>query len=174
MTNQSSNSATKGELAGKYLTFAVSRERYGFGILKVQEIIKVPHITTVPKCPTHIRGVINLRGKIIPVIDLRLKFGIEPAPYDDKTCIIVITVARGDQTLLLGVVVDTVLEVINFSSAEISESPNYGLNLDSQFIVGMGTRDEMLNILIDIDKVLTHDDGVDIAELSGSSGAGCR
>lgn len=153
-------------LAGKYLTFAVSNERYGFSILKVQEIIKVPHITTVPKCPGHIKGVVNLRGKIIPVIDLRMKFNMESAPYDEKTCIIVTNVTVADQQLLVGVVVDTVLEVINFAASELTASPTYGANLDSQFIVAMGTRDNYLNILIDIDSVITHQDGGQIAAIT--------
>lgn len=155
MTGQQSDVVVTERTAGKYLTFAVSQERYGFQILKVQEIIKVPHITPVPKTEDHIKGVINLRGKIIPVIDLRTKFGIPPVPCDEKTCIIVIHIARGDQKILIGIIVDTVLEVIDFTEAEISPPPNYGLSLSSQFIIGMGTREGMLNILIDIDRVIS-------------------
>ena len=143
------------ELAGKYLTFAVGSERYGFGILKVQEIIKVPNITVVPRSPDYLKGVMNLRGKIIPVIELRTRFHMESVPYDDRTCIIVITVDRGDQNMMVGVIVDTVLEVINFAAEEMCPPPNYGTQLDSQFVIAMGTRDDQLNILVDIDKIVT-------------------
>jgi purine-binding chemotaxis protein CheW len=151
------------ELAGKYLTFALSNERYGFSILKVQEIIKVPHITTVPKCLNYIKGVVNLRGKIIPVIDLRIKFNMASAPYDNKTCIIVTNVMLADQPLLVGLVVDTVLDVINFMPSELTASPTYGDNLQSQFFIAMGTRDSILNILIDIDRVVAHQNSGDLA-----------
>jgi purine-binding chemotaxis protein CheW len=139
---------------GKYLTFFISRERYGFEILKVQEIIKVPYITFVPRCPSYVRGVINLRGKIIPVIDLRTKFGISNATYDAKTCIIVINAVKASQKMLVGVVVDTVLEVLDFTKEQITNAPNYGETLSAHFVTGMATRDEHLNILIDIDAVV--------------------
>jgi purine-binding chemotaxis protein CheW len=143
---------------GKYLTFAISKERYGLDILNVQEIIGVTHITRVPQCLNYIKGVINLRGKIIPVIDLRLKFGIEAIPYDDKTCIIVVNITKGDQRLALGMIVDTVLEVINFAASEIEPAPNYGTQMSSEFIIGMGKRDGHLNILVDIQRIITQND----------------
>lgn len=148
---ESTNNST---LAGKYLTFTISAERYGLDILKVQEIIKVTHITKVPKSPAFIKGVINLRGKIIPVIDLRVKFGIESIPYDERTCIIVINMTLGDQRISIGAIVDTVLEVINFSNKEIELAPDYGEHIESNFILGMGKKDNNLNILIDIDKIV--------------------
>lgn len=151
--------------AGKYLTFAVSEERYGLEILKVQEIIKVTSITHVPKCPPFIKGVINLRGKIIPVMDLRLKFGIASIPYDEKTCIIVINITKGDQRIAIGVIVDTVLEVINFVPAEIEPPPNYGKHFSDQFIIGMGKKDELLNILLDIEKVVTDQESAKLSEM---------
>lgn len=141
-------------VAGKYLTFMVSKERYGIEILKVQEIIKVAQITSVPKCPDFVKGVINLRGKIIPVFDLRTKFHIDSIPYDEHTCIIVINITNESQKLSIGVIVDTVLEVISFSQSEIEPAPNYGTHIDANFITGLGKKDEFLNILIDIEKVI--------------------
>lgn len=151
--------------AGKYLTFTVSKERYGIDIVKVQEIIKIAHITFVPKCPSYLKGVINLRGKIIPVIDLRLKFGIEPIPYDDKTCIIVINMVENDTKLAVGLIVDTVLEVIDFAHSEIEPAPRYGATVNSRFIIGMGKRDNLLNILIDIEHVVSDGDVGSIGDL---------
>lgn len=158
--------STQPSIAGKFLAFTISKERYGLEILKVQEIIKVTHITSVPKCPPFIKGVINLRGKIIPVNDLRIKFGIEPIPYDDRTCIIVINMTSGGQRIAVGVIVDTVLEVINFLPSEIEPPPNYGTHLDAQFIVGMGKKDNFLNILVDIEKVISEQEASNISALS--------
>ena len=145
--------------SGKYLTFALSKERYGLEILKVQEIIGVPNITKVPKCPSYIKGVINLRGKIIPVIDLRLKFKIDSIPYDEKTCIIVVTMQKSDQKISVGVIVDTVLEVVNFEPKHVEPAPDYGATLDTKFIIGLGRKEnEIVNILIDIEKILSDGD----------------
>ena len=160
MSNVSANNVSG---AGKYLTFTISTERYGLEILKVQEIIKVANITKVPKSPQFIKGVINLRGEIIPVVDLRIKFGINPIPYDDRTCIIVINLTLGEQRISLGVIVDTVLEVINFLPNEVEPAPNYGDHLDSHFIVGMGKKDDHLNILVDIDKIVGDQESIAIA-----------
>lgn len=154
------------ELSGKYLTFALSKERYGIEILKVQEIIGVPSITRVPKALPHIKGVINLRGKIIPVIDLRLKFGIEPLEYNERTCIIVVNIMAGEQRVAIGVIVDTVLEVLAFGDTDIEPSPDFGTQLDTSFILGMAKRDEHLNILIDIEKLLSAADNSSIQELA--------
>lgn len=153
-------------VAGKYLNFAISTERYGLEILRVQEIIGVVHITPVPRCPTFIKGVINLRGKIIPVFDLRMKFGLEPIPYDEKTCIIVANVNKGDLRLSVGVIVDTVLEVTNFTSSEIEPPPNYGTQLDSHFIIGIGKKEEYLSILIDIQKVIIDSELSHLADIA--------
>ncbi len=151
------------ELEGRYLTFAISRERYGIEILKIQEIIKVTHITAVPRSPKYLKGVLNLRGKIIPVIDLRTRFEITSIPYDEKTCIIVINLRSGEHETSLGIIVDTVLEVVNFSSREIESAPNYGGTLKTQFIKGMGAKDGALIILLDIDKVINTSEGIGTA-----------
>lgn len=156
--------AEKAGLEGKYLTFALSSERYGLEILNIQEIICVPNITRVPKCPAFIKGVVNLRGRIIPLIDLRVKFGLRPVPYDEKTCVIVANIRQSEQYLLVGIIVDTVLEVINFTAAEIESPPHYGTQVDSRFVIGMAKRGEGdLNILIDIGGVLA---GTELASLA--------
>lgn len=142
-------------ISGKYLTFSLSSENYGIQILKVQEIIGVMHITKVPSSPDYLKGVINLRGKIIPVVDLRLKFNLSPIPYNDKTCIIVVDAIFGERKVPVGVVVDTVLEVSHFNESSIELAPEYGVNLSTSFITAMGrTQDNHVVILIDIDKVL--------------------
>lgn len=158
MNNACQQAEEQAVIAGKYLTFSLAAERYGLQILKVQEIIKVPHITLVPKSPDYIKGVINLRGKIIPVLDLRLKFGMASREYDQRTCIIVINLISGDRPISVGIIVDSVLDVINFLPSEIELPPNYGSYLNTQFIIGMGKRDEHLNILIEIEKVVTEQD----------------
>ncbi len=158
MDNQSavaSQGSGLGHLAGKYLTFSLGQEKYGVEILKVQEIIGVMNITRVPRSPGAVKGVINLRGKIIPVIDLRLKFGMAEKEYDGKTCIIVVNLEIAGAKLPVGIVVDTVLEVTNFSAQEIEAAPDYGTSVNTNFILGMGqTRDASVAILVNIDRAL--------------------
>ncbi len=152
---EQNNKRSLGHLAGKYLTLAVSEEKYGLEILKVQEIIGMMHITRVPRTNDYMKGVINLRGKIIPVIDLRLKFGLPSIPPDERTCIIVVDANLKGKQVAVGVVVDTVLEVINFQGNQIEESPQYGNGLNTSFVLGMGrTSENQVIILIDIDKAL--------------------
>ncbi len=136
---------------GKYLTFVLSDEEYGLEILKVREIISVMEITEVPQVPDYIKGVINLRGRVIPVIDLRLKFGMPAIEYTRETCIIVVNVLD----ILLGIVVDTVAEVLDISSADIDPSPAFGGSVDTDFILGMGKVKGKVKILLDIDRVLS-------------------
>lgn len=144
-----------GRIGGKHLAFTLSNERYAVDILTVQEIIGVPTITRVPRAPEFLKGVINLRGKIIPIVDLRIKFGLPPAPYDERTCIIVVNVQIGTRTIAVGVAVDTVLEVTNFKASDIEPAPDYGNTLDTRFITGMGrTSDKTVTILIDIQRAL--------------------
>lgn len=143
------------QLSGKYLSFSLSDETYGLHILKVQEIMGVLNITKVPLSPEYLRGVINLRGKIIPVIDLRLKFGLLPRDYDKQTCIIVVNARLDERTVAVGIVVDTVLEVLNLHGEEIEPSPEYSSELDTGFVLGIGrTQDKRVVILVDIDKAL--------------------
>ncbi len=140
---------------GKYLTFTLADEEYGIGILKVKEIIGMLPVTAVPKTPEFVKGVINLRGKVIPVIDLRLRFGIEARTYSDRTCIIVVEVEGQSGQVLIGIVVDAVSEVLNIASEEIELAPAFGTRLNTDYILGMAKIDGRVKILLDIDRVLS-------------------
>src|SRR5688572_13618287 len=124
---------------GKYLTFMLGREEYGLPVLKVREIIKVMDITHVPHVAAHVLGVINLRGKVIPVIDLRRKFGFAAQDHTDRTCIIVAEVALSQAAVMMGVVVDAVSEVVNVSAAEIDSAPDFGGQNQTDYILGLAT-----------------------------------
>lgn len=139
---------------GKYLTFFLNQEEYGIGILKIKEIIGMMPITTVPRTPEYVKGVINLRGKVIPIIDLRSRFGMAEQAYDDRTCIIVVEIDASDLTVLMGVVVDSVSEVCNVSASQIENTPSFGTALDTEYILGMAKMEDSVKILLDIDKVL--------------------
>lgn len=139
---------------GKYLTFVLAREEYGIGILKVKEIIGIMSITTVPQTPAYMKGVINLRGKVIPIVDLRLKFGMEALGYTDKTCIIVVEIADGNGKVMVGILVDSVSEVLNIRGGDIEDAPNFGSRLETNCILGMAKTGEKVKILLNIDKVL--------------------
>ncbi|NDY70638.1 chemotaxis protein CheW [Desulfobacter hydrogenophilus] len=140
---------------GKYLTFALASEEYGIGILKVKEIIGMLPITSVPRTPEFVKGVINLRGKVIPVIDLRSKFDMKSISYNDRTCIIVVEIDAAETTVLIGIVVDTVSEVLNIKEDEIEETPAFGTKLDTRYILGMAKQDGGVKILLNIDRVLS-------------------
>ena len=151
---------------GKYLTFSLEDEEYGIGILKVKEIIGMMPITSVPRTPDHVKGVINLRGKVIPVIDLRSKFDMKSIPYNERTCIIVVEIDAADTTVLIGIVVDTVSEVLNIKEDEIEETPAFGTKLDTQYILGMAKMEGGVKILLNIDKVLSSDEIAAIEKVS--------
>ncbi len=144
-------------LGGKFLTFLLEKEIYGIPIKKVKEIIGMMEITHVPKTKDYIKGVINLRGKIIPLMDLRLKFGMEEKAYNERTCIIVIEVA-GETQRLIGLVVDAVSEVINIQSSEIEPPPEYNTQLDGDLLMGIGKLKEKVVLILDIEKILSRDD----------------
>jgi len=143
---------------GKYLTFSLANEEYGIGILKIKEIIGMMSITTVPRTPEFVKGVINLRGKVIPVIDLRLRFKMEPMDYTDRTCIIVVEIESQSGMVLIGAVVDSVSEVLNVGENDIEESPSFGTKLDTDYILGMAKMEGGVKILLDIDKVLNNEE----------------
>jgi purine-binding chemotaxis protein CheW len=147
--------------AGKYLTFGLGEQAYGLEILKVREIIGMVPITPVPGTPDSVRGVINLRGKVIPVTDLRAKFSMTPAEQTDETCIIVVQV-RGHET---GIVVDRVQEVRDIAEADIEDTPSFGTSIDTEFILGMGKADGQVTILLEIGRVLTGDTQLATADL---------
>ena len=150
-------SPVKGDLSGKYLTFCLDEEEFGLEILTVREIIGLLPITSVPCTPFYVNGVINLRGKVIPVIDLRLKFGISETERTEETCIIVVQV----KSIEIGVVVDRVLEVRDILNDNIDPPPQFGASVDADFILGMGkTNNGKVTILLDIIKVLAGDDAV--------------
>jgi purine-binding chemotaxis protein CheW len=140
---------------GKYLTFMIGKEEFGVGVLKVREIMGIQEITTMPQTPPWMRGVINLRGRVIPVIDLRLKFGLPPIDNTPRTCIIVVQVYSGSAFLPMGIVVDEVSEVLTIAAAEIEDTPDFGANVATAYIFGMAKIKDKVKILLDIDKVLT-------------------
>ncbi|RKY89603.1 chemotaxis protein CheW [candidate division KSB1 bacterium] len=137
--------------AGKYLTFTLQNEEYGFEILKVKEIIGIMNITHVPQTPPFVKGVINLRGKVIPVIDLRLKFGLEEAEYTSETCIIVVDI----KNTLVGIIVDSVSEVLDTTEKDLEPPPDFGASVDTSYILALAKGKGKVKILLDIDKVLT-------------------
>jgi purine-binding chemotaxis protein CheW len=162
------------ERAGKYLTFRLGAEEYGLEILKVREIIGLMGITRVPKTPGHIRGVINLRGKVIPVLELRTKFGMKSIADNEETCIIVVDVAQQDESsILMGALVDSVSEVLDIQEEEIQDAPSFGGEVDVTFILGIGKVKGGVKILLDIDSVINSDEGLDmrmtVANLSAES-----
>lgn len=143
--------------AGKYLTFNLAAEEYGLAILKVQEIIGMMKVTRVPKLPPFVRGVINLRGKVIPVVDLRLKFGMDSRTDTDRTCIIVVQITRGSNRVTTGILVDDVSEVLNIGGEQIEPAPSFGTAISTDFILGMGKVGHKVVMLLDIDEVMAGD-----------------
>lgn len=151
--------------AGKYLTFQLVQEEFGIRVLKVREIMGLQDITAVPQTPPHVKGVINLRGKVIPVIDLRLKFGLPAGEYSQRTCIIVAQVQGESGPILMGVIVDGVSEVLNLTGAEIEDTPDFGDNAAGQYLLGMAKVKGKVKILLDIDKILSTQDLHNLAEM---------
>ena len=147
---------------GKYLTFTLDEEEYGIGILKVKEIIGMMPITSVPRTPDFVKGVVNLRGKVIPVMDLRLKFDMGAISYNERTCIIVVEIDSEEETVLIGIVVDAVSEVLNIQENEIEETPAFGTKLDTDYILGMAKTEGGVKILLNIDKVLSTEEITDL------------
>jgi purine-binding chemotaxis protein CheW len=143
---------------GKYLTFSMANEEYGIGILKIREIIGMMPITSVPQTPEFVKGVINLRGKVIPVMDLRLRFNMDSIDYNERTCIIVVEIFGQSATVQIGIVVDSVSEVLNIKQDEIEDTPTFGTSLNTDFILGMAKMEGGVKILLDIDQVLTSDE----------------
>ena len=143
---------------GKYLTFTLAEEEYGIGILKIKEIIGMLPITSVPQTPEFVKGVVNLRGKVIPVMDLRLRFGMTSIDYTERTCIIVVEIAGQSGTILVGIVVDAVSEVLNIKGDDIEKTPTFGTKLNTDYILGMAKMEGGVKILLDIDQVLSSDE----------------
>lgn len=150
--------------AGKYLTFFLESEEYGVEILKVQEIIGRMPITSVPRTPNYIRGVINLRGKIHPIMDLKVKFSMEHTQITDETCIIVIKTS----TIMMGILVDRVSEVANIVSGEIEDTPSFGAGIDTDYLLGVGKTGGKVRLLLDIEKVITAKDVIQLKKAANS------
>ena len=148
--------AALASLAGKYMTFQLAEEIYGLEILKVREIIGVMEITRVPRAPDFVRGVINLRGRVIPVVDLRTKFGMPQVAATEQTVIIVVQVEAAGRTLTMGVLVDLVLEVLDIQAGAIEPTPDLGAGtVDHEFILGVGKHGHKVVFLLDIAQVLS-------------------
>jgi purine-binding chemotaxis protein CheW len=154
-----------GERGGKFLTFFLAEEEYGIEILKVHEIIGIMPITRVPRTPKFILGVINLRGKVIPIVDLRLKFGMQSKVADEETCIIVVRVSG----VQMGILVDKVSEVLNIPSADVEDAPSFGSDVDTDYIRGIGKSEGKIKLLLDIEKVLSFQDVLDLGAVAGKS-----
>jgi len=157
---------------GKYLTFALAHEEYGLEILKVREIIGYMNVTAVPQTPHYVKGVINLRGQVIPVVDLRAKFGMEAVDITDQTCIIVVEIAHSQRKSSTGIIVDRVQEVLDIDGGDIEDAPQFGAAVNTDFILGMGKVGQSVKILLDIDRVLGGADLADVrARMSGAADA---
>lgn len=140
--------------AGKYLTFRLEEEEYGINILQVTTIIRLQEITAVPNTPHYVRGVINLRGNVIPVVEMRTKFRLETVEETNETCIIVVDIRQGDASIPMGILVDSVSEVLDVADADIEEIPDFGDNNAREGLLGIAKIDDDLKILLDIDRVL--------------------
>ncbi len=160
---------------GKYLVFHLGEEEFGVHVLKVREIIGLQEITAVPHAPVYVRGVINLRGKVVPVIDLRRKFQLPEVEYNHRTCIVVLQVqllkAVGGDSLLMGVIVDGVSEVLNVQDSEIEDKPSFGGGEDTPYILGMAKVKGKVKILLDIDEALAGDGVREFRRISGRDAA---
>ena len=141
--------------AGKYLIFRLGMEEFGTEVLKVREIMGLQDITAIPQVPEYVKGVINLRGKVIPVIDLRLKFGMVPEEYTARTCIVVMRTHEGDEETMIGMIVDGVVEVLNLLASDIEDTPDFGPGVVTPYLTGIAKIKGKVKILLDIDHVLS-------------------
>jgi len=151
MKPQTTTNRKSQELAGKYLTFYLGDEEYGIEILKVQEIIGLLRITPVPNTAPSMRGVINLRGKVVPVVDIRERFGMRPVEATKQTCIIVVRTGEAE----IGAVVDRVSAVVSIKAEEIEETPQMGASVDTSYLLGIGKTEGRVRLLLDIERVVS-------------------
>jgi purine-binding chemotaxis protein CheW len=166
-SNSHSADSARDPRAGKYLTFFLGTEEYGIEILKVHEIIGLMPITPVPRTPEFIKGVINLRGKVIPTVDLRLKFGMESVEQTDETCIIVVQT----HGIEMGIIVDKVSEVLNVGAGDIEDTPSFGASVNTDYILGIGKAAGKVRLLLDIDKVLATQEIIQLQTAQAASSA---
>jgi len=144
--------------ANQYLTFELDGEIFALEIAKVREVLDFTTVTRVPKMPAFMRGVINLRGSVVPVVDMRLKFGLPPADRTVNTCIIIVEIEMDGEMVALGALADSVKEVVELEAAEIEPAPRIGARLGTEFIRGMGKREEGFLILLDINRVFSNEE----------------
>ena len=140
---------------GKYLTFNLMEEYYGINVDWILQIIAIPDITQIPKTPHFVKGVINLRGKIVPVIDLRLRFKLPEQDYNDRTSIVILKFRTDKGEIFIGIIVDKVLEVLDIHKKEIENTPTFGIELDTQFILAMAKVKNKVVTLLDVSKLFT-------------------
>ena len=157
-------------VAGQYLTFALAQELFAVDIHAVREIIEYGHLTSVPMMPPSILGVINLRGAVVPVIDLGLRFGGSATVIGPRTCIVILEIATGDGLRVIGMVVDAVSEVLELSADQIEPAPSFGNRIRADFIRGMGKVNDRLVVLLDVGRVLS-DDEISLLEQAGTQRA---
>ncbi len=164
--SEPNSAAVADDRAGKYLTFRLGKEDFAIRVLKVREIVGIQDITSVPQMPPYVKGVINLRGKVISVVDLRLKFGLQEREYTQRTCIIVVQVQGGGVAIQTGVIVDEVSEVLNLVASEIEDTPDFGEDAGTPYLLGMAKVKGNVKMLLDIDQVLSHGEAISLGELS--------
>jgi purine-binding chemotaxis protein CheW len=155
LTPNDQSAAKADSRAGKYLVFHLGEEEFGIQVQKVREIMGVQDITQVPQTPPYVKGVINLRGKVIPVVDLRLKFDMPVVEYTHRTCIIVVQVSGGRGSMLMGIVVDGVAEVLNIAGADVEDTPSFGRDVEIPYVMGLAKLKGKVKILLDIDQVMS-------------------
>ena len=160
VTTKKTGDSTASLSAGKYLTFKLGAESYGLAILKVQEIIGLMAITQVPKAPHFMRGIINLRGRVIAVVDSRLKFDMDVREDTERTCVIVVQVRLAGQEITMGLIVDEVSEVLDIPGNLIEPPPAFGQDVNTDFILGIGKVGGKVIMLLDVDRVLSGGDAV--------------
>jgi len=165
--NEVESAGKTDDRAGKYLTFHLGPEEFGIRVLKVREIMGIQDITAVPHTPAYVKGVINLRGKVIPVLDLRLKFGLPAMEYNQRTCIIVMQIQGESGSILMGIIVDGVSEVLNLTGSEIEDTPDFGADFSAPYILGMAKLKGKVKILLDIDRVMTNQEVQHLGSLLG-------
>jgi len=151
--------------AGKYLIFHLGTEEFGTEVLRVREIMGLQDITAIPQVPSHVKGVLNLRGKVIPVIDLRVKFGMAPEEYTPHTCIVVMRTGQAEEEMMVGMIVDGVVEVLNLAASDIEDAPDFGPGVVTPYLTGMAKIKGRVKILLDIDHVLSSNELDGLANL---------
>lgn len=160
MTTQAATAEARKSRTGKYLTFRLGGEGYGVEVLKIKEIIRMQRVTPVPHLPPYMQGIINLRGKVIPVIDLRIKFGLENREVTERTCVVVVQIRLQEDNRLapVGMIVDAVEEVMNISDEQVEDNPDLGSTLENRFIEGLAKLDDVIITLLNIDRLIREDD----------------